>query len=328
MNITRVLSVGLICLVTAACSQEEIPSVSIATGASGGSYQIAGRAIARAMNQNYELHGFLIDDTTTSGSAANIDAVLNQSAAFGIVQADHQHSAVNGGGNWATSGPQSDLRSVFSLYTEAVTLVAAADAGIDSIAALSGQTVDIGLPDSGTEQHARVALETAGLSLQDIVLHQEALDDRLAMLMHGELDAFFYTVGHPNTNMKFATLSERGARFVPLTNVDGIVSSSPYLTPASIDIRYYPRAANVRDVETVGIRSSLVTHATVPDETVYAVTRTVLESLEVVTEYDPVMSSMTLETLLDGLTAPLHPGALKYYREAGIEIPDALISTD
>jgi TRAP transporter TAXI family solute receptor len=309
-------------VLTSSCSQEQIPSISIGTGGVGGNYRVAGHAITRIVNKNQAAHGFQLQDNTSPGSVSNIDALVAGDIQFGIAQADHQYQAFNGLGEWTEKGPQEDLRAVFSLYIESVTLIAGGDSGMSTIDDLKGRPVDIGLPGSGTRKNAIDALNAAGIDWEtDIEAREELLDDRLAMLMHSELDAFFYTVGHPNTNIKFATYSVRGARFIPLVNIEDILSSNPYYSRSSIPIELYPRADNESDVETVGVRATFLTSAKVPEDVVYAVTKAVFENLESLGEYDPVLNTFGKENMLEGLTAPIHPGASKYYQEIGLQVP-------
>jgi len=318
-----VICLGLLpAFLVTSCSQEETRIISIGTGGFGGSYRIAGHAIAGIVNRSAEAHRFQLQDRTSSGSVSNIDAVVAGDIAFGIAQADHQHQAFNGVGEWKGKGPQEDLRSVFSLYNESVTLVAGGDSGINTIDDLNSKPVDIGLPGSGTRQNAIDALDAAGLDWErDIKAHEGMPDDRLALLMNGELDAFFYTVGHPNTHIKFATYSARGARIIPLANIDKILSKNPYYSKSSISMDLYPRADNENDVETIGVRATFVTSANVAEEVVYAVTKAVFENLASLGEYDPVLNTFGKENMLEGLTAPIHPGALRYYQEIGLLVP-------
>ena len=179
--------------------------------------------------------------------------------------------------------------------------------------------MDIGLLGSGTRQNAIDALEAAGIDWEeDIEAREEMLDDRLAMLMHGELDAFFYTIGHPSTDIRFATYSVRGARFIPLANIEELVSTNPYYSRAMIPIALYPRADNKQDVATIGVKATFLTSATVPEDIVYAVTKAVFGDLEALGEFDSVLKTLDTDSMLEGLTAPIHPGALRYYDEIGL----------
>ena len=152
-------------------------------------------------------------------------------------------------------------------------------------------------------------------------LHEEKLDVRLNMFMQSEIDAFFHTVGHPSQDHKFASFSVRGARFIPLVNIEKILSENPYYSKSFISIALYPLADNKQDVETIGVKATFVTSAKVPDDIVYAVTKAVFDNLESLGKYDPILQTVIKENMLDGLTAPIHPGALRYYQEIGLQVP-------
>ena len=310
-------------LMFSACAQDDAaPAISISTGSVGGNYQMIGHAIARASNTGSNPTSQRVADNISAGSVDNINSVMAGTMTFGIAQADHQYQALQGTAEWSEPGPQSKLRSVFALYPEAVTLIAGADSGIETIADLRGRRVDIGQPGSGTRQNAIDALAAAGLDWQqDIQASANDPETRLAMLMHSQLDAFFYTVGHPNTDIKFATYSVRGARFIPLTDVEALVAANPFYSATQIPADLYARAYNAEATPTVGVKATVVTSADVDEQTVYELTRAVFENLEAIAAYRPVMAEVTRESMLEGLTAPMHPGALRYFKEAGLEIP-------
>lgn len=321
-QILLVCQVLFLLFVIPSCSQEKNHLLTIGTGGPGGKYSVTGMAIAKIVNKNQEAQGFQLQDKYSSGSASNIDAIMAGEIEFGIAQADRQYQAFNGLGEWEGKGPQKDLRAIFSLYTESVTLVAGRDSGINTIHDLRGKQVDIGLPGSGTRQNAIDAFDAAGMDWEeDIDAHEEKLDVRLNMLMHGKLDAFFHTTGHPSQDIKFVTYSVGGARFIPLVNIEKISSASPYYSRSFIPIDLYPVAGNNNDVETIGVKATLLTSAEVPDDIVYAFTKAVFEDLESLGMHDPVLGAVRKENMLDGLTVPIHPGALKYYQDIGLQVP-------
>jgi len=309
-------------LLFASCSKEEIPSFSIASGGTTGRYVVVGRALARTVNENRAINGFQLENKKSSGSVSNINAIAAGDTQFGIAQADHQYQAVKGSGEWKDKGPQENLRAVFSMYTESVTLLAGGNSDIRSINDLKGKVVDIGSSGSGTQRNAIDALRAAGIDWKnDIQAREESLDDRLAKFMEGELDAFFFTVGHPNIEIKFASYSVRGLRIIPLTNIDSLISENPYLFRTLLPSKLYPRAYNKVDIETIGINATLLTSAKVSEDVVYAVTKAVFENLESLTDSKTEFNALLDDKFLEGLTAPIHPGALKYYREIGLHIP-------
>ena len=313
--------VSLTLLITS-CVNEDIPLYSLGSGGGAGSYLDVGMALTRVVNKNQVINGFQLEEITSSGSVSNINEIAAGNIQFGIAQADHQYQAVNGLGEWKDKGPQEDLRAVFNLFSEAVTLVAGVDSGIRSINDLKGKHVDIGSPGSGSRQNAIDALRAAGIDWnKDIQVHEESLDDRLAMFMRGELDAFFFTVSHPNKEIKFASFSVRGARIIPLTNIDSVMAANPYYSRISIPATLYPMLKSQVDIETIEVNATLLTSANVSEDVVYAFTKTVFENLDALTKYNPELNGLRNNKFLEGLTAPIHPGALKYYQEVGLLIP-------
>jgi hypothetical protein len=325
-QILLISQVLFLLFVIPSCSQEKSQLLTIGTGGPGGNYSVAGQAIARIVNKNQEAHGFQLQDQYSSGSVSNIDAIVAGDIEFGIAQADSQYQAFNGLAEWKEKGPQKDLRAVFSLYTESVTLVAGRDSGIKAIHDLKGKRVDIGLPGSGTRQNAIDAFDAAGIEWEkDIEAHEEKLDERLNMLIHSKIDAFFHTVGHPSQDIKFATYSVRGARFIPLANIEKILSTNPYYSKSFIPIELYTSADNKKDVETIGVKATFITSSMVSDDIVYAVTKAVFDNLDSLGEYAPVLKNVRTENMLEGLTAPIHPGALRYYQEIGLHVPPSIL---
>ena len=318
----------LLLFVVPSCSQEKSEPLTVGTGAPGGSYFLTGLAISSIVNNKQEAHGFRLRQLSSSGSVSNINAIIAGDIQFGIAQSDRQYQALNGLAEWKEKGPQKDLRAVFSLYTESVTLVAAYSSDISAIHDLKGKRVDIGLPGSGTRQNAIDVLDAAGIEWEtDMVVHQEKLDDRIRMLTHSSVDAFFHTIGHPSQDIKSATLSVGGIRFIPPVNIEKILSENPYYSKSVIPIVFYPYAANKKNVETIGVKATFLTSAKVPDDIVYAVTKAVFDDLESLGDYDHVLkhfvSTIRKENLLEGLTAPIHPGALRFYQEIGLEVPSS-----
>ena len=309
---------GTLPAVLGACAEEQ-PVLTIGAGGSLGNYYATGRAIARVVNDTQGTHGYLVEEQETTGSVENIDAVISGEAAFGIAQADRAYQAVNGVAEWADRGPQEELRAVFSLYDEAITVVATPDSAIRTTQDLIGKRVDIGHPDSGIRQNAIDTLDAAGIDWRsDIVAYEETPDERAAMYLRGELDAFFQTVGHPTTDIVFAVNSVPRARLVSLTNVEQLLSERPYYAPFRIPVDLYPGIENQSDVDTVGVRTVLLTSAQVPSEAVRAVTKAVLDNLEALGEYDPILTTFEKEDMLEGISAPLHPGAVSYFEEVGL----------
>jgi hypothetical protein len=238
-----------------------------------------------------------------------------------VAQSDRQFQAVMGIEDWQDKGPQKDLRAVFSIHPETVDLIAAVDANINSLEDLKGKRVNIGNVGSGYRQNAIDALEANGLDYQkDFNAESLKAAEAPGLIQDGRLDAAFYTVGHPSGYYKEATAGKRQVKFVPIENIDSLLAKYPYYAKAKTRVpELYPTAANTEDVPTFGVKATLVTSAQVPDEVVYAITKEVFDNFDEFKKLHPAYAGLTKESMLEGLSAPIHPGAMKYYKEVGLK---------
>jgi TRAP transporter TAXI family solute receptor len=307
----------IICLFQG-CNQ--LTFVSIGTGAVTGIYYPTGGAICRMINEKIDLYGIKATVESTAGSVFNVNAVLNGDLEFGVVQSDRQYQAVHGQSEWKQHGPQTKLRSVFSIHPESVTLMASLNSGISNAKQLKGKRVNLGNPGSGPLQNARDALTAFGLSEKEITAEYVKAMEAPGLLQDERIDAFFYTVGHPNGNIKEATSGRIQVRFISLKGkgVDLLIAKYPYYTRAIIPIKFYPNARNSHDINSFGVRGTLVTSDAVDEEIVYAITREIFENLDRFKKLHPAYSSLTPRGMVSGLSAKIHRGALKYYRECGL----------
>ncbi len=294
--------------------------VTIGTGGITGVYYPTGGAIAKIVNQKRDVYNIRCTVESTGGSVFNVNAVMAGDLEFGVVQSDRQYQAMKGMAEWESKGPQADLRAVFSIHPESVTLVAAEDSNIMDIRDLKGKRVNIGNPGSGQRQNSIDALEAAGLNYEtDLNAEGVKAAEAPGLLQDGRIDAFFYTVGHPSGAIKEATAGARKVRFVPITGVDSLMTKFPYYAKSFVPVDLYPGTANDSDVETFGVKATFVTSAKVPDNVVYAITKEVFENFEDFKKLHPAYAVLTKEGMLEGLSAPIHPGAMKYYKEAGLK---------
>lgn len=301
-------------------AKAETKFVTIGTGGITGVYYPTGGAIARIVNNKRDVYGIRATVEATGGSVFNVNAVMSGDLDFGVVQSDRQYEAVNGLAEWKELGPQKDLRAVFAIHPESITLVAADDANINTLQDFKGKQVNIGNPGSGQRQNSIDALANAGIDFEkDLTAHGVKAAEAPGLLQDGRIDAFFYTVGHPSGAIQEATAGRRKVHFVPITGVEKLLEEHPYYAKATIPVKLYPSATNKEDVETFGVKATFVTSAKVPDEVVYAVTKEVFENFDEFKQLHPAYAVLTKENMLEGLSAPIHPGAFKYYQEAGLD---------
>jgi TRAP transporter TAXI family solute receptor len=307
-------------LLTLACGQRDTTFVTIGTGGVTGVYYPTGGAISRMINNKSETYKIKATVESTSGSVFNINAVLNGDLEFGVAQSDRQYQAYNGLAEWAESGPQSDLRSAFSVHPEAITLVASEASGIGAITDLRGKRVNLGNPGSGQLQNSKDVLSAVGIDEGEISAEYVKAVEAPGLLQDGRIDAFFYTVGHPAGNIKEATSGRIKVRLVPIEGpaIEAMIADRPYYAEAVIPCEFYPTALNEEDVVTIGVKATFVTSKQVTAAIVYAITKEVFENLDDFRELHPAYRVLSERNMLEGLSAPIHAGALKYYREAGL----------
>jgi TRAP transporter TAXI family solute receptor len=317
LTFLALLSIGILSTMNSVQAKDTF--ITIGTGGITGVYYPTGVAIAKMVNKEKEEHRIRAIVESTAGSVFNVNAIMADDIEFGMVQSDLQFQAMNGIAEWKDSGPQTALRAILSLYPETVTLVAGADTGIKHIRDLTGKPVNIGNLGSGHHQNAIDALKAAGIDYQrDIKASSSKIQDASKMLQEHTIDAFFYTAGHPSAALEDATSGTRKVFIADITDIDDMLQSVPYYTKATIPINLYPGASNKHDIKTFGVKATLVTSAAVPDDIVYIVTKAIFENFTDFRKLHPAYSSLSRESMLKGLSAPIHPGAMRYFKEAGL----------
>lgn len=296
--------------------------ITIGTGESSDVYYPTGKAIAEIVNEKKDQYGFLCQVEPTGGSVPNVNAVVSGDLQFGMVQSDLQYQAINGLAEWAGKGSQKNLRAVFSIYSEMVTLVAAVDAGIEKIEELRGKRVNIGNPASGHRRNAIDALTAVGINYKtDLTAESFTAAQASGLLQEGKLDAFFYTGGHPNNIVKQALSGSRKTRLIPIAGpgIDNLIKSYPYYAKEKIPASFYAAADLKEDVATFGVKATLITSVKVPENIVYDITREIFENFDNFKTLHPAYALLTKEGMLQSLSAPVHPGAFKYFKQSALK---------
>lgn len=291
--------------------------VQFGTGGETGVYYPVGGAIAALVNETTQDSGLRAAHEPTKGSVYNINNVLSGGLQFGLAQSDRQFQAVKGEAEW-TGKPQAELRFVCSLHPEVITVVA--EASITSVAELKGRRVNIGDPGSGQRQNAIDLLQSLGLDPdKDIASEGIKAAEAARVLQDGRIDAFFYTVGHPNGAISEVTAGTRKVRLLPVLGGEGLLARYPFYARVEIPAGTYPDAVDgAKAVPSIGMLTTLVTSSAVAEPTVYAVTRTIFTGLQRLRAAHPALRGLNAEAMLGGRTAPFHPGAERYLREAGL----------
>lgn len=298
-----------------ATAQEKF--ITIGTGGQTGVYYVVGQSICRLVNRGSAEHNIKCTAPSTGGSIANINAIKAGDMDMGVAQSDWQFHAYNGSSEF--EGDKFDkLRAVFSVHGEPFTVIARADAGISSFADLKGKRVNVGNPGSGQRATMEVVLGALGWSMDDFSLASELKPaEQSAALGDNKVNAIIYTVGHPNGSIQEAT-STVDAKLIDVTGpeIDKLISENPYYAAAKIPGGMY--AGNDGDASTFGVKATFVTSSDVPDDVIYTVVKAVFENFDRFKGLHPAFANLTEEEMISGgLSAPLHPGAEKYYKERG-----------
>ncbi|TCP60271.1 hypothetical protein EV663_11158 [Rhodovulum bhavnagarense] len=292
--------------------------ITIGTGGVTGVYYPTGGAICRLVNKDRKEHGIRCSVESTGGSVYNARTIRAGELDFGVVQSDVQAASVAGTGAFAEDGAYPGLRAVFSIHPEPLHLMARADAGIASPEDLKGKKVNIGNPGSGTRGLADLLLSYTGLTVDDLALAAELKSsEQAAALCDGKIQAAVWAAGLPNGSSQEAT-SSCDIRMVPMEGeaIDRLLADYPPYAKATIPGGMYP--GNPDDVATWGPKATFVTSADTSDEVVYALVKAIFENFEDFKQLHPAFNRLTeAEMISDALSAELHPGAVKYYKERG-----------
>lgn len=304
---------------SASVSAEEQRFITIGTGGVTGVYYPAGGAICRLVNMDRKEHGIRCSVESTGGSIYNLNALRQGELDLAVAQSDWQYHAYNGTSKFSDDGPNKKLRSVFSLHPEPFTVVASKASGVKNFKDLAGKRVSVGNPGSGQRATAEVLMNEMGWTMDKFSLAAELkAAEQSQALCDGNIDAFFYTVGHPSGAIKEATTSCDSV----LVNVNNeatrkLVKENPYYRVATIPGGMY--RGNDEDTTTFGVAATLVTTSDVPDDVVYNVVKAVFENFDSFKRLHPAFANLKKEEMVhDALSAPLHPGAKKYYKEVGL----------
>ena len=295
--------------------QAKVVFLSLATGPISGVYYPTGRAICDAVNA--ESSDLYCSAEPTPGSVYNVQAIATGEAEIALVQSDVQFAGTTGNGHWE-GHPVGNLRSVMSLYPEVLTIVSRSNSGVNGINDLKGKRVNIGPSGSGTRATWDELERMLGMTRHDLALATEFPPDAATeLLCTNQLDASVAVVGHPS-KMVEKQLSTCSLKLVSVTGppIDKLLSTRPYFVKAVISAATYGLP---NDIITFGSKATLVTSIAVPDTVVYEVTKAILARSEALREKQPALVGMKAnDTVRQSLTAPLHPGALKAYKERGL----------
>lgn len=317
MKLFNALAATALLAAAPALAQEQL---SIATGGTGGVYYPMGGGLAEIINTHVE--GYSATAEVTGASVENMGLIATGDADFAIALADTVQQAYTGTGRF--EGQQiEDIRALASLYANMIQIVTTADSGINSIADLAGKRVSVGAPGSGTEVNAQTLLEANGISFDDFEAQRLNFNETADALNNGDIDAGFWSVGAPTSSiLNLATTN--AIRIIPLSEeeIAKAREADPTFAALTLPGGMYDGVAD--PVPTLGVPNVLVVNADMPDDLAYAVTKAMFENIAELQAVHPAANETTIEFTMGATPVPLHPGAIRYYEEAGATIPDAL----
>jgi TRAP transporter TAXI family solute receptor len=303
---------------TAVNAQQKI--ITIGTGGITGVYYSTGGAICHLVNKGRKDHGVRCSVESTGGSVYNINTIRAGELDMGVAQSDVQYHAYNGTGkdSFIKAGPFKDLRAVFSVHAEPVTIIARADAGIKTVQDLVGKRVNIGNPGSGSEATWNVMWKAMGHTNDDLKLAAQMKPaETPGALCDNKIDALFYPVGHPNSLSKEATtICDAVIVAVSGPVIDKLVADNAYYFKENIPGGMY--GGNPNDTASFAIGATFVSSTATSENTVYQVVKAVFENIDSFKKLHPAFGNLKESNMIvNGLSAPLHDGAIKYYKERG-----------
>ncbi len=314
--IALTLAIGAALSSPVAMAQQKF--VTIGSGGVTGVYYAAGGAICRLMNKERAKHGIRCSVESTGGSVYNVNTIKGGELDFGVAQSDVQYNAVKGLAQFKEGGAHADLRAVFSVYPEPLTVLSRKEANIKKFEDFKGKRFNVGNPGSGTRATIDILMPALGMKTSDFTLTSELKpDEHGAALCDNKIDGFGYVVGSPAANIQDPTTT-CGAKLVPITGpaVDKLINDYPYFAAATIPGGMYP--GNPDPIKTFGVVASFVSSAKVPETVVYAMVSAVFNNFEEFKKLHPAFANLDpKEMISSGMSAPLHPGAVKYYKEKG-----------
>ncbi len=289
------------------------------TAGERGVYYPVGGTICRLVKRKIKEHGIRCTVESTGGSIYNLNAIREKELDIGFAQSDWQYNAYKGAGLFADQGANEKLRSLFSLHSEAFTIVARDKSGIRSFEDMKGKRVNIGNPGSGMRATMDELMKVKGWNKS---VFKEATEysaaDQVQKLCSGAIDAFVFATGHPNGEIQEVTTKCPSRLIsVPKDVVEALVKEHPYYAPATIPGGMYK--GNPHEVQSFGVKATVVASEDLDDDIVYEVVKAVFDNFDNFKTTHPILSTLNKQQMItNGLSAPLHNGAVRYYKEAGL----------
>jgi len=317
---------GLLIIVTlvfpiAGCSSKEVPAepvkLTMVTGGTAGTYYPIGKAIAKITTDFVE--GVEATAITSEGSVANAISISNKEAELALIENTAAYYAEQGS-QMFTKDPVKDIRGIAALYPEIVQIVTLKEYGITGLSDLKGKAVGIGAPGSSTAVHILAIFKAAGLDEANVDIQYLDFAECAEALKSGTIHAGCVVAGVPTSAIKdIASVKEVTIVNVPDEIYSQLSSKYSFYVPVSIPAGTYTGVDE--DTVTIAVQAMLATRADIPEDLVYEITKAIFEHTDVIITAHERGKDITLDTALDGMSIPLHPGARRYFEERGLSVP-------
>ena len=285
----------------------------IATGGTGGTYYPLGGGMADHITKNA---GISATAQATGASAENIRLLRDKKADIAFTQNDIAEYASKGTNMFQQDGKIEAFQALGALYDETIQIVVSADSNIKNVADLKGKRVSVGAPGSGTEVNAQQILEAYGLTFDDTKLQRLSFADSAKAIQDGQLDAAFQTAGTPTAAIT-ELAATTGVKIIPIDadKIDAIIAKYPFYVKTVVPANTYQTVPE--EVTTVSVKSMLLVRADLSEDLVYKVTKAIFENTDKLGHAKA--KEIKMESVLAGVSIPIHPGAKKYFDEKGVK---------
>jgi len=290
--------------------------VSLATGGTGGTYYPIGGGIADIVSRNVD--GLQMTAETGNASVANLNLIGTNQIEMALVQNDVAYFAYNG--EMMFDEPYKNVRAIATLYPETIQVVAMKDSGVEKITDLPGKRVSVGAPGSGVLADVQLMFRVLGYKFSDMDTDFLDFNNTAQRMKDGQLDVGFVVAGYPTASiMDLATLHDITLVEFDEEFIDKLHAEYPFFVKNVVPAGTYQGVD--KDTNTVAVQAMWVCDAAMSDELVYNITKAFWENVEDLYQVHARAKQVTLQSALDGVSVPVHPGAAKYYEEVGMEVP-------
>lgn len=284
------------------------------------SFSTAG-ALSQLFNQKTKLYKLKLAVDPSKNQDESLESLNSGKVQFALLKSDKQHEAYKGLGKWKRQGAQPKLRAIFSLYDNPLTLISSSRARVTEFSDLKNKKIALGPKASASTHHFLNTLETLNLTKEDYRSFYFKEKDLSGKLQDEIIDAFFLMESHPS---KYFPLPDPyGRNQYKIISFDEpelnkMVDNYPYFTKVTLPKDFHPSLSNNSNIETLSIKTALITSIEIPNHIVYSLTKEIYENLNELRSKSEVTLNLEIKELFKGLTIPLHPGAVIFFKEKGL----------